>query len=353
MTSNQTENKSSGRPDASQRPAAALAAGPTARRPRSGPAYLAFEVARRYATIGLLIILIVVFSFTAPDFLTAENFQSLLIAQSVGACVAFAALFPLIIGDFDLSLGYGVGFLAMVGEYIAQRGAGTLEITLLMLVGGVVVGLINGMLVVELRISAFVATLATGIIMSSLTEGISGGQVLFGGVPNVLIDIARNRWLGLGISVWIVLLLALIMLWVLEHVPVGRRWYAIGGSERVAFLAGIPTRRLRIMAFVVAGLIVAIGAIFQLGGRASADPTFGPELLLPAYATVFLGVTTHRPGYYNVVGTVVAIVVLAVGFNGLSLIGVPFWVEPLFDGIVLLVAVLAARAEARQVRVGA
>jgi len=349
VTDNQIDNQPSALPSISPG-ATAHAAGASG--PRSGPAYLAFEAARRYATVGLLIILIVVFGFTAPDFLTTANFQDLLISQTVGACVAFAALLPLIIGDFDLSLGYGVGFLAMVGEYVAEHGANAIEITLLMLAGGIIVGLINGLLVVQLRIGAFVATLATGIIMSSLTEGISGGQILFGGVPNVLIDLGRNQFLGLGISVWIVLLLALIMMWVLEHVPVGRRWYAIGGSERVAFLAGVPTRRLRIMAFVVAGLLVAIGSIFQLGIRASADPTFGPELLLPAYAVVFLGVTTHRPGYYNVVGTVVAIVVLAVGFNGLSLLGVPFWVEPLFDGIVLLVAVLAARAEARQVRVG-
>lgn len=320
---------------------------------KSGAVAVAFEVGRRYATIGLLVILVIVFGLTAPEFLTTANIQNLLITQSVGACVAFAALLPLIIGDFDLSLGYMVGFLAMIGEYFAKHGGNVVVIVVIMLVGGVVLGAINGLLVVQLKISAFVATLASGIILSALTEGISGGQIVFGGVPNVLVDIGRSHWLGLGISVWIVLALAVIMMWILEHVPVGRRWYAIGGSERVAFLAGVATRRLRIMAFVVAGLLVAIGSIFQLGVRASADPTFGPDLLLPAYATVFLGVTTHRPGYYNVVGTVVAIVVLAVGFNGLTLLGVPFWVEPLFDGVVLLVAVLAARAEARQVKVGA
>ena len=324
----------------------------TPKRPRPRAVSLALDIGRRYATIGLLIALSVVFSLTAPDFLTTANIQNLLITSTVGTCVAFAALLPLIIGDFDLSLGYMVGFLAMIGEYFAKQGADTVEIVLIMLVGGVVIGGINGLLVVRLRISAFVATLASGIILSALTEGISGGQILFGGVPKVLIDVSRNRWFGLGISVWIVIVLGIVMLWVLEHLPVGRRWYAIGGSERVAFLAGVATKRLRVMAFVVAGLLVAVGAIFQLGSRGSADPTFGPDLLLPAYATVFLGVTTHRPGYYNVVGTGVAIVLLAVGFNGLTLLGVPFWVEPLFDGVVLLVAVLAARAEARQVRVG-
>jgi ribose transport system permease protein len=116
-------------------------------------------------------------------------------------------------------------------------------------------------------------------------------------------------------------------------------------------LAGIPTKRLRVLSFVIAGLLVGAAAIFELGSSGAANPTFGPEVLLPGYAAVFLGVTTYKPGYYNFVGTIVAIVVLAVGFNGLSLLGVPFWAQPLFNGGVLLVAVLLARSEARHVKV--
>jgi len=139
---------------------------------------------------------------------------------------------------------------------------------------------------------------------------------------------------------------------VLEHTPLGRAWYAIGGSERVAYMAGLRTRILKVAAFATGGLAVAIGAIFALGQQGSANPGFGPDLLLPAYAAAFLGVTTWRAGFYNVIGSVVAIVVVAAGFNGLSILGVPFWVEPIFDGGVLILAVLVARREARQVKVG-
>ena len=103
---------------------------------------------------------------------------------------------------------------------------------------------------------------------------------------------------------------------------------------------------------MAAGAFIGVAAIFELGQAGAANPGFGPDLLLPAYAAAFLGVTTYRPGYYNVPGTLVAILLLAVGFNGLSLMGVPFWVQPIFNGSVLLVAVLSARAEARHVRVG-
>lgn len=311
------------------------------------------DITRRYATVGLIVALAVGFSIASPYFFTANNLGSLLSAQGVLICLAFAALFPLIIGEFDLSLGLLVGFLAVAGAKIAQQfGLPPWQLAIIMIAIGGLVGAINGFLVVVFRISAFIATLATGIILGALSNGISNGQIIFGSVPQTLIDIGRGRFLGLGISIWCVLVIALLLFYLLEHTPLGRRFYAIGGSETVAFMAGVPTRLLRIMAFVMAGVMVGIGSVFQLGLRAGGDPTFGPALLLPAYAAVFLGATTHRPGQYNVIGTVVAIVLLAVGFNGLSLIGIPFWAEPLFDGIVLLVAVLVANAEARQVKVG-
>jgi ribose transport system permease protein len=105
-------------------------------------------------------------------------------------------------------------------------------------------------------------------------------------------------------------------------------------------------------AFAAAGLIVGIAANFALAQAGSANPGYGPELLLPAYAAAFLGVATYRPGYYNVLGALVAIILLAIGFNGLSLLGVPFWVQPIFNGSVLIIAVLVARQETRQVRTG-
>jgi ribose transport system permease protein len=98
--------------------------------------------------------------------------------------------------------------------------------------------------------------------------------------------------------------------------------------------------------------LILSAAIFQLGPAGAASPGHGPELLLPAYAACFLGVSTCRPGYYNVPGALIAILLLGVGSNGLSIMGVPFWVQPVFNGAVLLVAVLTARAEARRVKVG-
>src|SRR3954452_6314805 len=323
-----------------------------ARGARLSPKALGSALVNRYATVLLLGVLIVVFGVATDKFLTTQNWQNLLVTQAVVACVALAAILPLVAGEFDLSLGYLLGVLAMLGAYLAKHGGDASIVILAMLAGGLFIGLVDGVLTVYFKISSFIATLGVGILLSGVTLGLSGGQVLFSGIPQALTNLGKGSFLGVGTTVWLALVLALILLYVLEHTPFGRRLYAVGGSERVAFLAGVRTGLVKLAAFGAAGLLVGIGAIFALGQSGAANPGFGPDLLLPAYAAAFLGVTTYRPGYYNVPGTIVAIILLAVGFNGLNLLGAPFWVQPIFNGAVLLIAVITARAEARHVRVG-
>jgi len=308
--------------------------------------------ARDYATVALLLVLCVVFALTNSSFLTESNIKSILIVQTVTMCITLGIMFPLVVGEFDLSAGYLLGLVCMVGAYLAEHHHGAGTVIVAMLAVGIVAGVVNGLFTEKVRISSFIATLGTGIVLQGLTQGLSGGSVLDLGIPPAVVTLGRGEAGGVTWSVWITLGFAVVLFYVLEHTPAGRTLYAIGGSERVAYLAGIRTHRLKVIAFAVSGLLVACGAVFALGQNGSASPSFGPDLLLPAYAAAFLGVTTYRGGYYNVVGSVVGILLLAVGFDGLSLWGVPFWVQPVFNGAVLLIAVMLAKAETRQVRVG-
>jgi ribose transport system permease protein len=304
----------------------------------------------RYATLFLLILLAVAFSLASDRFLTIQNLTNLLVVQAVISCVTFAAIIPLVAGEFDLSLGNMIGFLAMVGAVLGAAGYGAVVVIVAMLLAGAICGAVNGVLTVKFEISSFIATLGTGILLSGLTFALSNGQVIYSGVPEPITYLGQNNFLGLGISVWLTILLAFALLYLTEHTPFGRKLYAIGGSERVAFLAGIRTGRVKIIAFSVAGMLIGVGAIFALGQNGAANPGYGPDLLLPAYAACFLGVTTYRPGYYNIPGSIIAILLLAVGFNGLNLLGAPFWVQPIFNGTVLILAVVSARAEARHIK---
>ncbi len=320
----------------------------TDRRSKSG----ILDKVRNYGSALLLAALIVVFSVTTSTFMTLDNIQNVLIQQAIAAMMAFAVMFPLILNEFDLSVGNMIGFLMVLGASLAGSGQGAAVIIPVMVLTGVLVGFINGVLTVKAGISSFIATLGVGITMSGLSQGISGGQVLFKDIPTQVTAIGNNYLGPLSIADWIAIVGALALFYLLELTPIGRAWYATGGSERVAFLAGLRTKALRIGAFTMAGLFVGIGSVIALGQSGGANPGYGPDLLLPAYAAAFLGVTTFRPGRYNVIGTVVGLLLLAVGFNGLSLLGVPFWMQPIYNGGVLLLAVAIARSEARKVRVG-
>jgi ribose transport system permease protein len=239
-----------------------------------------------------------------------------------------------------------------LGAYLAGKGHSATFVIVAMLLAGTLIGFINGLLIQKVGISSFIATLGIGIALQGFTQGTSGGQVLFSNIPKIVTQIGGSYAGPLAIAVWVAIGIAAILFYVLEMTPIGRSWYAVGGSERVSFLAGLRTSRLKILAFTLCGFFVAIAGILALGQSGSGNPGFGPELMLPSYAAAFLGVTTYRAGRYNVVGSVMGILLLAVGFNGLSLLGVPFWFQPIFNGFILLLAVFIARSEARKVKVG-
>jgi ribose transport system permease protein len=298
----------------------------------------------KYSLLVVLIFLIVLYSILQPaDFPTSDNFKNILLQQSVPVVIALAALIPIVAGGFDLSIGYVLGFTSVVAASVGAGaiGNGFTAISIALL-AGLGVGLINGFFVAGLGINSFIATLGVGIALSGVTVGISGGSNLFTGIPPIIGEISTTKILGFDSAIWVSLAVALIVYFLLAHAPFGRKMYAVGGNERVARLGGIRVSWVKLTAFAAAGLLSALGGILNLGQAGSASPTYGPELLLPAFAAVFLGATSIRPGFFNVWGTVLAIFVLAVNFSGLSLLGVPFWLSPVIDGIALIVGVLIA-----------
>ena len=133
--------------------------------------------------------------------------------------------------------------------------------------------------------------------------------------------------------------LAIVVWYVLECTPVGRRIYATGGNIEAARLAGIRTPLVIVAALAACGAIAATSGVLVSSQLGVGDPTIGPPYLLPAFSAAFLGSTQFRDGRFNVWGTVVAVYVLASGVKGLQLAGAPVWIPDLFNGLALLLAV--------------
>jgi ribose transport system permease protein len=309
---------------------------------------------QRYGALLILILICVVFSILSPNsFATKQNAVTILQQEAVLACLALGLLFPIAVGEFDLSVGYVLGFTAV--EAAALGGQSHMPgglVILIVLLTGVAIGTFSGILTSVFGIHSLIATLGVGFAVSGATVGVSGGTTLFAGIPEEIPKIANTDILGLRSAVWIVLVLAILLYVVLSFTPFGKRVYAVGGSERVARLAGVRTVLVKIAAFAIAGGMAACAGLLQLGQAGGATPDFGVNLLLPAFAAIFLGATAIRPGTFNVWGTIIAILLLAAGFTGLGLQGVPIWVQPIFDGSVLLVAVLVTKREARSLGAG-
>jgi ribose transport system permease protein len=146
---------------------------------------------------------------------------------------------------------------------------------------------------------------------------------------------------------------ALALWFVLEHLPFGRYLYAIGANPKAAALNGIPVKRFTVVAFTASGLLTSVAGVLLASKLRIGQASVGLEFLLPALVGAFLGSTTIRPGRVNVWGTVVGVVILAVGISGIQQVGGSFWVEPLFNGATLLVAIgIAGYAQRRRAAAG-
>jgi len=311
------------------------------------PAWL--DLIQRFGAVILLLLVCVIFSILEPDsFATWQNARTILQQEAVLACLALGLLLPIAVGEFDLSVGYVLGFSAVIAASLGGESgmAGGLVIPIVVL-SGLAIGAFNGILVAKFKIHSLIATLGVGFAVSGATVGVTGGTTLFQGIPKIIPDVSNTEIFGLKSAVWVVFALAILLYLVLEFTPFGRRIYAVGGSERVARLSGVRTDWIKIAAFSIAGGMAAVAGILQLGQAGGASAAFGVNLLLPAFAAIFLGATAIKPGVFNVWGTVIAILLLAAGFTGLGLKGVPLWVEPIFDGAILLIAVLVTRRENR------
>ncbi|GAB2975090.1 hypothetical protein GCM10023080_044660 [Streptomyces pseudoechinosporeus] len=312
-----------------------------------------------YGLLALTALLFLVFSVALPrTFPTLNNISSILFNQSVPAILALGAMVPIVTGKFDLSIGYGLGLAhVMVMQLIVNDGWPWPLACLAVILGGVAVGVLNGVVVEFGRIDSFIATLGTGSMLLACTGWITdGGRIIPGpqGLPAAFTDIYDSTFLGLPVPAYYVLALAVALWLLLERLPLGRYLYVVGSNPRAADLVGIPTRKYSVYAFAGSGLIVGFAGVLLAAQQQIGNPSVGIDYLLPAFVGALLGSTAIKPGRANAMGTVVAVTVLAVGLAGIGQLGADFWATPLFNGGTLLLAVgLAGYAARRRLRTGA
>jgi ribose/xylose/arabinose/galactoside ABC-type transport system permease subunit len=299
--------------------------------------------AERNALLALLIVVIVFFSVypkSSAIFFTTQNASVLLGNQSVIAMLALAVILPLVTGYFDFSLGTIAASSAVLTAGLMSFHQVPLWLAILISVGfGALIGGINGLLVARLGLNSFVTTLGMATLLGGLIQWYTGGQTILTGIDPALPHFGGSTWLGIPRVVFVVAVAALLLWYLLAQTPFGRSLYAIGSNPRSAKLVGVRVTGSVWTTFVLAGAIAGIVGVMQLARTGSATADTGTNLLFPALAAAFLGATAVVPGFFNVVGTIIGVLFVAVSVSGLTLSGASAWVSPVFNGAALLVAV--------------
>jgi erythritol transport system permease protein len=303
-----------------------------------------------------LIIIVVIFSLLSDNYLTTGNLTTITKQVAFNAIVALGMLLVILNGGIDLSVGSTVGLTGAVAGNLFRGLDVPLSqaimfpkvwvIVIIAVAVGMLVGYINGLLIARLRLAPFIVTLGMLYVARGLTQVLLNGQNITNelrgqeGLGNTgFFDVFASKPLGLPISAWVMIVLAIAFSLLLTRTPFGRWLYATGSNERAAELSGVPVKKVKTWIYVLSGMCAGIVGVLQVANISSATADLGQFYELNAIAAVVIGGAALSGGRGTVRGTIIGAFVIGFLANGLVIVGVsPFW-QQVITGAVIILAV--------------
>ncbi|WCS28622.1 ABC transporter permease (plasmid) [Methylobacterium sp. NMS14P] len=303
-----------------------------------------------YGLLILLAGLVAVFAVAEPAFLRVSNLFSILQAVAIVALLGLGVTVTMVAGGFDLSVGGLAAFVQMAAAYSLVVLDGSTGSTLLLCLGlGILVGLGNAVLIVRLGIPDLLATLGMLFLLAGLQlvptggRSIAPGMILLdgsaaeGAFTDAFLALGRHRfWDILPVPVVVLAIVAAALWLMMDGTRFGRVFYAVGGNELAARLAGAPTRRYRVAAYVISAVVASIGGVLLAARIGRGDVSAGNGLMLDAVAAALIGHAVLGANRPNILGTVVGAVFVGVLLNGLTMLNAPYYLQDLVKGAVLI-----------------
>lgn len=297
------------------------------------------DVIARYGTGLGGLVLFVIFAVAAPRFLDPTNLLNVLKHASVLALFALGVTLALVTAELDLSFANVASLAAVVTGFLVHKGNPALVAIAAGLAVGTVGGLLNGLLVTRLKIPSLIATLGTAAIANGFAFMATEGVSFVGRWPVEFTRIARGTVLGIPAPVLWAAGAALIAMFVLKQTRLGLHMTATGDADEAARLAGVATRRMKLIGMTLSGFFAGLAAVLLAANLSSAAPNMAGDYLLQAIAAVLLGMTMFEPGHANVPGCILGAVILAVLNNGLVLVGAPYFMQDILLGFTIVASV--------------
>lgn len=292
--------------------------------------------------VGIWILLAAVYAVLRPEsFLQYGTFRAIFGSQQGQALIflGLALVVVFVVGEFDLSVASNLGLAATIVPVLNVLHGVPVGWAAVVAVGcSVLVGVVNGLVIVRLGINPIVVTLGMSTLLLGIALLISNSNTI-SGLSSGFASITTTSVLGLPLGFYYGLAAALLAFYVLTFTPLGRHLSFVGSNPEVARLAAVPVAALRIGAYATAGLLCGLGGVVLVSSLGSYDPASSGGLLLPAFSAAFLGSAIVQPGTFNPLGTVIAVYFLATGILGLQILGYTGWISYVFYGGSLILAV--------------
>jgi ribose transport system permease protein len=297
------------------------------------------KVFQKYTVMIILIVLMVLFSFSSPYFLTLRNLTNIITQNTYFIIVAIGLSFVMIGGGIDLSLGYQmslVGVVTAMSMVVYHLPVGVAVLIGLLL--GTLLGTINGLIVANMKIFPLIATLATGMIFQGISYTVSNAGT-FRGYPDSFLALVNGKLLGIPYDVWLTLIVVLFASFVYRRTSFGWNVLALGGNEEASRLAGIKTKTIKISVYAICGFFVAIATMVMIAKANTTNSSFGPGTEFTALTAAILGGISFVGGEGSMLGLVIGVFILAVLGNGMQLAGMGTYAQYIVKGMILLAAV--------------
>jgi ribose/xylose/arabinose/galactoside ABC-type transport system permease subunit len=297
-----------------------------------------------YVIVAAIVVEAVVFAAIAPQFLSVPNLVNVALSIAITGILAVGMTMVILTGGIDLSVGSVVALAGVVAAGLAARGESGVPLGIAAALAiGLGVGLFNGLVIAHFRVPPFVTTLAMLTICRGLAFIISGGRSI-GNLPESFNYVGRSRVLGVPLPVVLMALVFVGGWFLLRRTVIGRYIYAVGGNPKATFFAGVNTKRVITLTYVLNGLLVGLAGYVLASRLGAGVPNSGIQYELDVIAAVVVGGTSLVGGQGSVVGTFWGAVFIGILNNGLNLFGVDPYMQKIALGVVLLLAVFADQA---------
>ena len=295
----------------------------------------------KYGLIVAWALLILLIGAARPDQMFAWNsYASMFGSNAMVVVLTLALIIPLTTGDFDLSVAAVMGLSSMIVAVLnVKLGYPIVGSIVVALMAGAVVGAINAFFIIYFGVFSLIVTLGTGYFISGIILWLSNSGTIAGVSMDLVNAVILTRVFGIPVGFYYALILTGVIWYVFQHTALGRRMLFVGRGREVAKLSGVNVTKMRTGALIASGVMAAFAGVLYTGMRGAADPSSALAFLLPAFAAAYLGSTAIYPGRFNAPGAFVAVFFLSTGIMGLNFLGVSSFVQNLFYGGGLVVAV--------------